>query len=68
MSGSTILSEKEKWEMRDDGGSTGRRQAFASARIAGQRGDLDAYIEFLSETRSLIELHPTTRVTKHNKL
>lgn len=39
-----------------------------SARMAVRNGDLDGYIEFLSQTLPLIHIHPEARVTKNNKL
>lgn len=68
MSGSKRLSAQEVAEMRDDAKSAARRQAFKSARMASQNGDLDGYIEFLSQTLPLINRRPETRITKNNKL
>jgi hypothetical protein len=68
MSGSEILSEKEKREMLEDSRDVNRGRAFEAARLRSQEGSLDEYIDFLSENMKLFELAPSKRITENYKL
>ncbi len=68
MSGSEILSEKEKREMLEDSRDVNRGRAFEAARLHSQVGSLDEYIDFLSENMKLFELAPSKRITDNYKL
>ncbi len=68
MGGSTKLSNEEKNEMLADGKDTFRGMIFQKARMRTQQGDLDDYINFLSQNMGFIELLPTKRATDNFKL
>jgi len=68
MSGSIKLSEEEREEMIRDAKDVERGKAFHSARVLSQKGNLDDYIDFLSENMDSIPLIPTKRRTKNFKL
>ncbi len=51
-----------------DGKDTFRGMIFQKARMRTQQGDLDDYINFLSQNMGLIELLPTKRATDNFKL
>jgi len=68
MSGSIKLSEQEKQEMALDAKDGNRAKAFRSARMLRQKGNLDDYIDFLSENMGAIPVVPTKRKTDHFKL
>ena len=68
MSGSTKLSNEEKNEMIEDGKDNIRGMIFQKARMRTRQGDLDDYINFLSQNMGLIELLPTKRATDNFKL
>jgi hypothetical protein len=54
MSGSGVLTEEEKREMRQDARDPSRRAAFAAAQRLSHAGSLDDYINFLSENMGLV--------------
>ncbi len=68
MSGSKKLTDEEKNEMLADGKYTFRGVIFQKARTRTQQGDLDDYINFLSQNLGLVELHPTKQITDNFKL
>ena len=68
MSGSKRLTQKEKNEMFEDGKDKLRGIIFQKARMRTQEGNLDDYIDFLSQNMGLIELLPTKRITGNFKL
>ena len=47
MSGSTVLTEQEKREMRQDARDPSRRAAFAAAQRLSHEGSLDDYMDFV---------------------
>lgn len=64
MSGSQILADDEKQEMLLDASDPGRREAFAGAQRLSHRGDLDDYIDFLSENMGSVgRFFPRVHVT-----
>jgi hypothetical protein len=68
MSGLKKLTDEEKNEMFEDGKDIMRGMIFQKARMKTQEGDLDDYIDFLSQNMGLIELLPTKRITGNFKL
>ena len=68
MSGLEKLTDEEKNEMFEDGQDNMRGRVFQKARIKAQEGDLDDYIDFLSQNMELIELLPTKRITDNFRL
>lgn len=68
MSGSIKLSEEEKQEMIQDAKNGKRGKVFHSSRVLSQKGNLDDYIDFLSENMDSIPFIPTKRKTEHFKL
>ncbi len=68
MSGSKKLTDEEKNEMFEDGKDNIRGMIFQKARMRTQQGDLDDYINFLSQNMGLVELLPTKRATDNFKL
>jgi hypothetical protein len=68
MSGSKTLTDEEKNEMFEDGKDNMRGKIFQKARIKAQEGDLDDYIDFLSQNMGIIKLHPTKRITDNFRL
>jgi hypothetical protein len=68
MSGSKILTEEEKQEMLFDARDKDRGSAFNAARMQSQRGNLDNYIDFLSNNMALGKWSPTRHVTDHYRL
>ena len=68
MSGSKKLTEEKKNEMLADGKDNMRGMIFQKARMRTQEGNLDDYIDFLSQNMGLIELFPTKRITDNFKL
>jgi hypothetical protein len=68
MSGSIKLSDDEKQEMIEDAKDLNRGKLFNAARLLSQRGELDDYIDFLSENMGLVPFTPSRRITKNFKL
>jgi hypothetical protein len=69
MSGSTVLTEQEKREMRQDARDPSRRAAFAAAQRLSHEGSLDDYIDFLSEHMGLVSgTPPRVHVTDNFRL
>ena len=68
MSGSKKLTDEEKNEMLEDGKDNTRGMIFQKARMRTQEGNLDDYIDFLSQNMGLIELLPTKKITDNFKL
>ncbi len=68
MSGSKKLTDEEKNEMLEDGKDNMRGMIFRKARMRTQEGNLDDYIDFLSQNMGLVELLPTKRATDNFKL
>ena len=68
MSGSIKLSEEERQEMIQDAKNLERGKVFHSARVLSQKGNLDNYIDFLSENMDSIPTIPVKRRTKNFKL
>ena len=69
MSGSNVLSEQEKREMRQDARDPSRRAAFAAAQRLSHAGSLDDYIDFLSEHMGLVGgTPPRVHVTDNFRL
>ena len=68
MSGSTILSDDEKQEMKEDARNAERAKSFSAARTLSQQGSLDDYIDFISENIHLVQIAPAKRITKNFKL
>ena len=54
--------------MFEDGKNNLRAMIFRKARMKTQEGDLDDYIDFLSQNMGLIELLPTKRIKDKFKL
>lgn len=63
-----MLSETEKKEMVADGLDPGRRRLFQLAREFSQQGNLDDYIDFLSENMTNIETYPTQKICEDYRL
>ena len=69
MSGSNVLTEQEKREMRQDARDPSRRAAFAAAQRLSHEGSLDDYINFLSENMELVSGSlPIAHVTDNFRL
>jgi len=68
MNGSPKLTHKERLEMIEDARNTSRREVFQAARITSQKGNLDDYIDFLSQNIEWVKVVPTKRITTNNKL
>jgi hypothetical protein len=68
MSGSIILSDKEKREMIADAENKERAGNFEAARHLNSIQNIDAYIEFLSENLPLFSTELRVKITKNNKL
>ncbi len=68
MSGLKKLTDEEKNEMIEDGKDNVRGMIFQKARMRTQKGDLDDYIDFLSQNMGLIEPLPTKWITDNFKL
>ena len=68
MSGSAILTNEEKIEMIEDARNTSRSEVFQAARITSQKGNLDDYIDFLSQNIEWVKVIPTKRITTNYKL
>jgi hypothetical protein len=68
MSGLKKLTDEEKNEMFEDGKDNMRGMIFQKARMKTQEGNLDDYIDFLSQNMELIELLPTKRLTRDFRL
>ena len=68
MSGYLKLSEQEKREMRLDGSDRARGEAFQAARDTSQAGNLDAFVDFISDNMSMVETTPTRKITKDHRL
>ncbi|UCH22286.1 MAG: hypothetical protein JSU83_03325 [Deltaproteobacteria bacterium] len=68
MSGLKKLADEEKKEMIEDGKDNMRGMIFQKARMKTQEGNLDDYIDFLSQNMELIELLPTKRLTRDFRL
>jgi hypothetical protein len=68
MSGLEKLTDEEKNEMLEDGKDNMRGMIFQKARMRTQKGNLDDYIDFLSQNMGLVELLPTKRITDNFKL
>ena len=69
MSGSKVLTEQEKREMRQDARDPSRKAAFAAAQRLSHEGSLDDYINFLSEHMELVSgTPPSAHVTDNYRL
>jgi len=68
MDGSIILTEDEKQEMMEDAKDVNRGKVFNAARNLSQEGNLDDYIDFLSENMGSVRFVPSKRITKNFKL
>jgi hypothetical protein len=68
MSGLKKLTDEEKNEMFEDGKDNMRGMIFQKARMKTQEGNLDDYIDFLSQNMEFIELLPTKRLTRNFRL
>jgi len=68
MTGSTQITDAEKQEMREDASDSQRKLAFFMAREYSQKGNLDDYIDFLSENMQYLNLSPAPRITTNYKL
>jgi len=68
MSGLKKLADEEKNEMLEDGKNKLRGMIFQKARLRIQEGDLDDYLDFLSQNMGPIVLLPTKRATDNFKL
>jgi len=54
--------------MIEDAKDVNRRKVFNAARVSGQQGNLDSYIDFLSENMDVIRFVPCRRITNKFKL
>ena len=68
MNGSPKLTHKERLEMIEDARNTSRSEVFQAARITSQKGNLDDYIDFLSQNIEWVKVVPTKRITTNYKL
>jgi hypothetical protein len=68
MNGSIKLTNEEKLEMIEDAKSTSRKKAFQAAQITSQKGNIDDYIDFLSQNIEWVKVVPTKRITTNYKL
>lgn len=68
MNGSMILSEAEKKEMLEDSLNERRREAFRAARTKSQSGNLDDYIDFLSNHAGFLPFSPRRNITEDFRL
>jgi len=55
-------------EMIGDARNTSRSEVFQAARITSQKGNLDDYIDFLSQNIEWVKVIPTKRITTNYKL
>lgn len=68
MVGSMKISTTEKNEMRRDAEDFRRREVFRMAHDLSQRGNLDDYIDFLSENMPFFKTNASMRITSNYKL
>ena len=68
MSGSVKFTDEEKLEMIEDARNISRSKVFQAARITTQKGNLDDYIDFLSQNIEWVKVVPTKRITTNFKL
>jgi hypothetical protein len=68
MNGSIKLTDEEKLEMIEDARNVSRSRVFQAARMTSQKGNLDDYIDFLSQNIEWVKLVPTKRITTNYKL
>ena len=68
MNGSMKLTDEERLEMIEDARNVSRSKVFQAARITTQKGNLDDYIDFLSQNIEWVNVDPTKRITTNYKL
>ena len=68
MNGSIKLTDEEKLEMIEDARNVSRSRVFQAARMTSQKGNLDDYIDFLSQNIEWVKVVPTKRITTNFKL
>ena len=68
MNGSIKLTDEEKFEMIEDARNVTRSRVFQAARMTSEKGNLDDYIDFLSQNIEWVKVIPTKRITTNFKL
>ena len=68
MNGSIKLTDEEKFEMIEDARNVTRSRVFQAARMTSEKGNLDDYIDFLSQNIEWVKVIPTKRITTNYKL